>query len=136
MKTLFLFFSLLVLGTVVRAQEAIFIANPSVAESSLSADDLKNVLLGNKIKWSSGNLKLIVHSEGAVHQKVIQTYTQRSADQFDKYWKKQVFSGKGIAPATAKTDAEVVEYVSKNPGAFGYVAADSSHPGVKEIAIK
>lgn len=118
------------------AQEAVFIVHPSVTETSLTADDVKNVLLGNKTKWGSGNLKLVVLTEGAVHQKIIQTYTQRSTDQFDKYWKKQVFSGKGIAPTTAKTDAEVVEYVSKNPGAFGYVGLESPRLGTKEVTVK
>src|SRR4051794_14344079 len=86
------------------AQEAAFIANPSVTEAELGSDDVKAILLGNKTKWSSGNIKLVVLAEGAVHDKVIQGYTQRSPDQFDKYWKKQVFTGKGIAPTVVKTE--------------------------------
>lgn len=56
-----------------------------------------------------------------MHDAVIQAHTQRSADQFDKYWKKLVFTGKGSAPATAKSDAEVLAYVAAHPGAVGYV---------------
>jgi ABC-type phosphate transport system substrate-binding protein len=120
-----------------RAEDFVFVVHPSVAASDLSADDAKNILLGNKTKWDgSGNIKLVVLTEGAVHDKVIREHTQRSADQFDKYWKKLVFTGKGMAPATAKTDADVLDYVSKNPGSFGYVAKESATDKVKVLSIK
>ena len=110
-----------------RAQDAVFITNPGSSETSLSVDDVKAILLGNKTKWGSGSvIKLVVLTEGAVNDKVVRDYTQRSADQFDKYWKKLVFTGKGMPPASAKTDGEVIDYVSKTPGSFGYVARGTS----------
>jgi ABC-type phosphate transport system substrate-binding protein len=119
------------------AQDAVFVTNPATADASLSGDDLKAILLGNKTKWESGGvIKLVVLTEGAVNDKVIRDHTQRSADQFDKYWKKLVFTGKGMPHATAKTDAEVIDYVSKTPGSFGYVAKESATDKVKVIAIK
>lgn len=119
------------------AQDAVFVTNTASADVSLSADDVKSILLGNKTKWESGGvIKLVVLTEGALNEKVIRDHTQRSADQFDKYWKKLVFTGKGMPPATAKTDADVIDYVSKNPGSFGYVAKESASDKVKVIAIK
>jgi ABC-type phosphate transport system substrate-binding protein len=119
------------------AQEAVFVTNTAAGDVSLSGDDVKSILLGNKTKWDGGgNIKLVVLTEGAVHDKVIRDHTQRSPDQFDKYWKKLVFTGKGMPPAAAKTDAEVIDYISKNPGSFGYVAAESAGDKVKVIAIK
>ena len=119
------------------AQDAVFITNTASADASLSGDDVKAILLGNKTKWESGGvIKLVVLTEGAVNDKVIRDHTQRSADQFDKYWKKLVFTGKGMPPASAKTDADVLDYVSKNPGSLGYVAKESATDKVKVIAIK
>lgn len=71
-------------------------------------------------------IRLVVLTEGEIHAAVLHTYAQRAPDQFDKWWKKQVFTGKGAMPAQAKTDAEVVDYVAKTPGAFGYVAKSSA----------
>ena len=119
------------------AQDAVFVTNTATADASLSADDVKAILLGNKTKWESGGvIKLVVLTEGAVNDKVIRDHTQRSADQFDTYWKKLVFTGKGMPPATAKTDAEVIDYVSRTPGSFGYVAKENATDKVKVIAIK
>ena len=43
-----------VLAAGVRAAEYQIIASPDVAVASLSREDIKNILLGNKIKWDGG----------------------------------------------------------------------------------
>ncbi|ACB77776.1 hypothetical protein [Opitutus terrae] len=136
MKTLLLMLALAASLGIARGQEVAFVVHPAVAESAVSAADIKNILLGTKTKWSSGPLRLVVQTDGAVHAKVIQQYAQRSPDQFDKYWKKQVFTGKGTMPAAAKNDAEVIAFVASTPGAFGYLAAASVTDKVKLLEVK
>jgi ABC-type phosphate transport system substrate-binding protein len=125
------------LALAAKGQDIVLVVNPAVTEASVSNEDAKNILLGNKAKWeSAGNIKVVLLSEGAVHEKAIQEFTQRTADQFDKFWKKQVFTGKGIMPAQVKTDADVIDYVAKNAGAFGYVAKASVTDKVKVLPVK
>lgn len=136
MKTFLLVLAFAAAVGLARAQDAAFVAHPGVADGAVSAADIKNILLGTKSNWKSGPLRLIVQTEGPVHAKVIQQFTQRSPDQFDKYWKKQVFTGKGTMPATAKTDADVIAFVASTAGAFGYVAATSVTDTVKLLEVK
>lgn len=134
---LFIAIGLLATASLARAADYVFVTHPDTQVSTLSKDDVKNILLGNKTKWDSGGLiKLAVLTEGPVHEAVIQGFTARSADQFDKYWKKQVFTGKGIAPDAFKTDAELVAFVAKNPGAFGYIAGGTAPSGVKAVSVQ
>jgi len=135
-RSFLLVFFLAAASAATRAQEAAFIAHPDVAESSLSADDVSNILLGKKTTWGSGPIKLALLSTGSVHEAVAKTFAQRSADQLDKHWKKLVFTGKGIMPAQFKTEAELLDFVSKTPGAFGYVAPGGATGSVKTIAIQ
>lgn len=131
MKTLLLL-AFLLTAAAGRAQDFAFITHPDTAEKAVSADEVKSILLNNRTKWGSGPvIKLAVLTEGAVHEKVIKDFTQRTPDQFDKYWKKQVFTGAGTMPALMKSDADVVAYVAANPGAFGYVAKGSVTDKVK-----
>ena len=119
-----------------RAQDAAFVVNKDTKLAALSHEDAKNILLGNKVKFEDGAIiKLAVQSEGPVHEKVIRDFTQRSTDQFEKYWKKLVFTGKGLMPSQCKSDAEVIEYVAHTPGAFGYVAKVSVVPSVSVIDV-
>ncbi len=125
------------LSAAVQAADVAYIVNAQSTETALSADDLKSVLLGNKIKWDGGGvIKLAVLTSGPVHDQVMQERAQRSADQFDKYWKKLVFTGKGVLPMQAADDAAVLDYVAKTPGALGYVAAASVTAQVKVLTIK
>lgn len=125
------------LAPVAQAQDVAFIVNPQGADASITADELKSVLLGNKTKWNGGGLiKLAVLSSGAAHDTVMQTYAQRSADQFDKYWKKIVFTGKGVMPEQAADEAAMVSYVAKTPGSFGYVSASAVTDQVKVLPVQ
>lgn len=135
MKTFFLTTLLLVTGLIARAQDAVFIAHSSTADVTLNADDLKSSLLGTKTKWDGGApIKLGVLQSGPVHEKAIREFTQRSPDQFDKFWKKLVFTGKGMAPSSFASDEEAVAWVAKTPGALAYVAADKATDQVKIVA--
>lgn len=120
---------------VASAADFAIVANAS-APDSLSKDDVKNILLGNRTKWDSGgNIRLAVLGSGATHEAVIQAFTARSTDQFDKYWKKLVFTGKGTAPDVFKTEEDLIAFVAKNPGAIGYVTAGANAAGVKVLKV-
>lgn len=119
------------------AADCAFIAHPDCPVATLSKDEVKNILLGAKTKWdSAGAIRLVLPADGAVHASVAQEYTARTADQFDKFWKKQVFTGKGVLPDSFKTDAEVIAFIAKTPGAFGYVAQGAAATGVKRIKVE
>jgi hypothetical protein len=53
------------------------------------------------------------------------------------YWQKQIFSGRGVPPEEKESDEEVLEYVSKNVGAIGYISesAETSAYDVKVLEI-
>ena len=134
-------FALLLLAfglcTLARAQDAVFIVNKATKVDSLSADDARAILLGNKVRFEDGTvIRLAVQTDGAVHESIIRTYVQRSTDQFEKFWKRLVFTGKGVMPEECGSDAEVIAYVAKTPGAFGYVAKASVTPDVAVVQVR
>jgi len=131
------FLASVVLAVTARAADYQLIANADAGSATVSKEDVKNVLLGNKVKWDNGTVvKLAVLGGGPAHDKVISDFTARTSDQFDKYWKKQVFTGKGVMPEVMADDAAMVAYVAKNPGAFGYVSAGAKTDGVKPLAVQ
>ncbi len=121
-----------------RAQEGVFIVHPAVTDTALSPVDLKDVLLGSITKWPGAGIaiKLVVLADGPLHTKLIKDFTQRTPDQFEKFWKKRVFTGTGVMPALARDEAELVAYVAANPGAIGYVSPASVTDKVKILPSK
>jgi ABC-type phosphate transport system substrate-binding protein len=52
------------------------------------------------------------------------------------YWQQMIFSGRGLPPPELRSDAEVIEYVRRNPGAIGYVWEGTVLENVKAIEIR
>ena len=136
MKKLFFFAALLALALTAKAQDVVFVVHRDLTETTLSAEDVKNILLGNLTKWPKGPvIKLVILTEGPVQTKVIRDHTQRTPDQFDKFWKRKVFTGTGIMPAQVQTEAEVIAYVAANPGAIGYVSKPNASEKVRILPV-
>jgi len=134
MRYLALISVVLCFGAVGRAQDAVFVVNRDTKVASLSAESARNILLGTSVRFDDGTVvRLAVQTTGPIHEQIIRDFTRRSADQFEKYWKKQVFTGKGIMPIQCASDAEVLDYVAKTPGGFGYVAKSSVTPATASL---
>jgi ABC-type phosphate transport system substrate-binding protein len=134
---LLLILAFLTLVTLGRGAEYQIIVHPEVDAASLTKADAKNLLLGNKARWDNGVIvRLAVLSGGKTHDNVITELTSRTPDQFDKYWKKQVFTGKGVMPESAADDAAMLAYVAKTPGSLGYISSQTEASGVKILPIQ
>lgn len=136
MKPLLAILMLVSLAAAGRAQDVVFIVHPGVPDTTISPTEVRNVLLGTKTSWHSGPIRLVVQRDGPAHEWVVREFTQRTPDQFDKFWKKQVFTGKGTMPIAAKNEAEAVDLVATTPGAFGYASRAAVTDKVKVLEVK
>ncbi len=137
MKKMILFLIAMSAGLpAVTAQEMAIIAHPSNETASLTASEVEDILLGRRQQWPSGNtVRLGIHRGGQVHDQVVQTFVNRTANQFRTYWRNQVFSGRGVMPQELEDDAAMIRFVAANANAFGYVDAGSINDSVKVITI-
>jgi hypothetical protein len=119
------------------AEDLKVIANPSVTETSISADELKGVFLITKTSLKDGShVEPVLLKGGAVHSSFIKEYLGKTDSALETYYRSLVFTGKASMPKTLATDAEVEAYVAKTKGAIGYVSASSTATGVKALEVK
>jgi ABC-type phosphate transport system substrate-binding protein len=119
------------------AEDLKVIANPSIAESSISADELKGVFLITKTSLHDGtHVEPVLLKGGATHSSFIKEYLGKTESALETYYRSLVFTGKASMPKTLATDAEVEAYVAKTKGAIGYVSASSAATGVKALEVK
>lgn len=112
------------------------IANPSVAPSELSADDVKEIFLGAKTAVAGGDVTPVLAQAGAAHETFLKTYVGKSDQGLRNHFKSLVFTGKGSMPKSFGSDADIVKYVATTKGAIGYVDAGAEVAGVKKITVK
>jgi ABC-type phosphate transport system substrate-binding protein len=121
---------------IIMAEEVLIIANESIAVSSLDRDDVKQIFLGRKTIWDDGTkIFFVVQDRTNAGDAFLKTYLQKTALQYDNYWKKQVFTGQGRAPYSFSSNQELVEFVSRTPGAIGYVSAATDTGNTKIMTV-
>jgi ABC-type phosphate transport system substrate-binding protein len=99
---------------------------------------LEEAFLKKVTRWDGGE---IIHpvdrDEGSpLRRRFSDQVLQRSVEAVKSYWQQRVFSGDNVPPPELDSDAAVVRYVAKYPGAVGYVSAASSVDGVKVIPVR
>lgn len=118
------------------AEDVLIIAHKGVADSSLDGDDIKQIFLGQKTTWSdSSKIIFVVQDRTKAGDAFLKKYLQKTATQYDTYWKKQVFTGKGRAPYSFSSNQELVDFVSRTPGAIGYVYIGTNTGSTKIITV-
>lgn len=113
------------------------IANPSVAASSVSSDDLKGVFLATKTSLSDGShVEPVLEKDGPVHEAFLKEFVGKTDAALQTYYRSLVFTGKASMPKQLASDADVMAYVAKTKGAIGYVSSATSTSGVKVLEVK
>jgi ABC-type phosphate transport system substrate-binding protein len=122
------------------ADAFVVIVHPSVTGSSIRRADLGGLFLKKVSRWGSGGgLAVPVDQSGTspVRSAFSEGVLRQPVAQVVQYWQKQMFSAARLAPPPVKaSDAEVIEFVAKNPGSVGYVASGTPlPPDVKTLTL-
>jgi len=114
---------------------AVVIANSGVAADSLSADELKDIYTAKTKYWNNGQAIIIVVLPDKTDA-ALQQASGMEAGQFNTFWLRLAFSGRGSQPRKADDAVALVALVAATKGAIALVPADAALPGVKIIEIK
>jgi len=112
------------------------IANPSVAASTVSAGDVKDVFLLDKDSLGGSHVEPVLAKGGPTHEAFLKEYLGKNDAALQAFYRSLVFTGKGSMPKALASDADVVAYVAKTKGAVGYVSAGASTDGVKTLQVR
>lgn len=102
----------------------------------LSQMEAERMFLGKKRSWADGTaIAVIINENPKIYDSFSHTILRRSPRQFLIFRKKMLFRGQGMPSPTAKTDKEIIEFVSTHVGGFGYVSPESVTLAVKVVHI-
>jgi ABC-type phosphate transport system substrate-binding protein len=134
--SLFVLFGSLLLTAEAQAQ-AVVIANPSVKSADVSKSDLRDVFTGSSSSFSDGShVTPVLLKSGVANDEFLSAYVGKNDSAFRAGWRSLVFSGQATMPKSLDSDAAVVEYVTHNAGAIGYISKATPHEGVKVLAVR
>jgi ABC-type phosphate transport system substrate-binding protein len=114
------------------------IVNEANPVSAISKEQLSRIFLGKMTSWDHGTriAPVDLTEQSATRERFSKDVHGRTVAAVQNYWRQQIFSGRGVPPPEKASDSEVLAYVKTNPGAVGYVSADSSVNGVKVLTVR
>jgi ABC-type phosphate transport system substrate-binding protein len=117
------------------AAATVVIANEGVSADTIAKRELQKIFLGRSTQFGGQKLVVVTLGNGSSHEAFTQDYLQMTPQQFTNHWRKIVFSGTGKEPRAFDSEAELVAFVARTPGAIGYISSGTSHSGVKTLDV-
>lgn len=113
------------------------IVHPASQLSSVTKKELTAVYMKKTTKWSDGTPAMPVDlvESAEVRDRFSREVLGKPTTVVRAYWNQMIFSGRNVPPSEKVTDAAVLEYVRRTPGAVGYVSAGAPTPGVKVVTV-
>ncbi len=121
--------------TSVIAGEIAVIANKNLNLSSLTIKQVKKLWLGKTKKVAdSGNLVPVdIDPSSPNYAAFYKKVANKNPSQIKLYWSKQMFSGKNFPAKRLSDDQSILEWVSSNENAIGYISAENVNDSVKVL---
>lgn len=100
-----------------------------------SETEIKRLYLAKAKSFSDGTLAIpLNHQDSSEARKAFdKNVLGKSESQMKSYWAKLVFTGKATPLKQATSDDEILELVSKNPSAIGYIDTSKANDSVKIV---
>ena len=118
------------------ASDLSIVVNKNVPETTINIPTLQKIFLGKKTTWmNDSKIVPVMMSKGETRDSFLTTIGQSNND-FNQYWMKKIFAGEGTPPGTFNTEAELIDYVGKNPGSIGYISIATTNENVKVVKLE
>lgn len=118
------------------ADDLIVIGNRSVPVSALTEKEVKTIYLGQKKLWDNGLQVVFVNlADNKSTKRFLKHFVKKSPKMYQRYWKKQAYSGGGNPPKEFRREKDLVQYVSKTKGAVGFISSKSYTDTVKILSV-
>lgn len=116
------------------ATDLVVIANPTSGVDRMSRDEVTAIFMGRTRKLPSGITALpIDQTTDGDKPRFYKELINKDIPEVNSYWARLIFSGQGSPPRQADNVAEVIEIVSGNKGAIGYVPRALADKRVKVV---
>lgn len=121
-----------------RESEFQIVVHPSHGGEAIDIDALSKIFLKKGVKARPDGV-VMQPIDQAIDLPIRQAFTRavhgRSVDSVRSFWQRRIFSGRGTPPPTARTDAEVIDFVRGNIGGIGYVSVRADIKDAKVVLL-
>ena len=115
------------------SSEVLVIGHPGVPK--VDAATLQRLYTGRAIQIGEQPVTVVNAPPGAPSRdRFLASFVQMDEERYRAYWTVRRHVGKGVPPRELGSAAEIIEFVTRTPGAVGYIDAAAQRPGLNIIA--
>lgn len=113
--------------------DLVVVVHQSSPLTAITASDLKKIYANKLGKWEHGGaIVRTVLKKGSTYKSFCKKI-KKSSSKLKRFWKKQVFTGKGPALKVFSSENKLLEFVETKEGAIGFVDSSSDTSKVKVL---
>jgi hypothetical protein len=114
------------------------IVHPANSASVVERKFLAHAFLKKVTVWGDGETIRPVDllSNSPTRSRFSQEILERAIPAVRSYWQQMIFSGRGVPPPELDNDDAVIRFVSKHPGAVGYVSGSADVHTTKVLLVR
>ena len=113
------------------------IVHPGNPTATVDRGFLADVFLKKITRWRDGeSIRPVDLVDSSVRRAFAEDVLKRSVAAVRSYWQQLIFSGRGVPPPELDSDAAVIAFVLKNPGAVGYVSGGADVGRAKLLSVR
>jgi ABC-type phosphate transport system substrate-binding protein len=114
------------------------IRNPNNPTETVDRQFLEDAFLKKKTSWPGGPIiRPVDLAPGSpARRQFSDEVLRRPVDAVRSYWQQRIFAGRELPPPEMESDADVVRYVMREPGAIGYVSNGAALNGARQLTVK
>jgi ABC-type phosphate transport system substrate-binding protein len=114
------------------------IVNHANGTAAVDRKFVTDAFLKRTTRWPGGEpiRPVDLGTESATRRRFSDEVLSRSVAAVKSYWQQMIFSGRAVPPPELDSEEEVIRYVSKYPGAVGYVSGSADTTPVKVLLVK
>jgi len=113
------------------------IVHPTTSAHALEREIVADMFLKKVTRWPGGDAvrPVDLRPDDPTRRRFSEAVLRRSVQAVRSYWQQRIFSGRDVPPPELDSEASVVAFVSRFPGAIGYVSGAAKLVGVAELGV-
>ena len=138
LKIIVFLFVMILTFSLYAGDDLVLVANKSVSESNLSKQDLRRIFLGEMQSWKNGDKLIAINlpANNPLRQSFQNKVLGITVEELQKFWSDEQIKGNIVKPPVNQSSTKAVKlFVSKIPGAVGYIPASEVDDTVKIITV-
>lgn len=118
--------------------DVVIIVSSDSSINTLSKTDLRSIFGMRKRTWPQGDVikVFVLEDDDPVHATFSKQVLHTFPFNLRRIWDRQVYSGTGQSPFVVTTEKEMLDKISSNANAIGYIRRNKVGAGVKVVNLQ